>query len=73
MPIMLWKVVANILCVMLCRPNNLDDIEHIWELDDEPQCTLQLSKKKVFLIKDNYATHSLKNIDRGESFGFLIL
>ena len=41
---MIWKVVANKLCVVVCKPNGLDDIGYIWELDDEPQCTVQISK-----------------------------
>ena len=27
-----------------CKPNGMDDIICIWELDDEPQCTFQISK-----------------------------
>ena len=33
---MLWKVVANILYVLVCKSNNLDDIRCIWQLDDGP-------------------------------------
>ena len=67
---MLWKVVANRLCVvfanqMACMTSNV-----FWELDDvhfKPQ------KKKVLLIMDNFATHSRKHVVRGESFGFSTL
>ena len=41
-PKMLGKVVANILCVVVCKPNGMDDIRCIKELDDEPQCTFQI-------------------------------
>ena len=40
----LWKVVANKLGVVVCKSNDLDGIICIWELDDEPQCTFQISK-----------------------------
>ena len=60
MPKMPWKVVANILCVVVCKPNDLDDIKCIWELDDEPQYTFHFSKQKVLLINENFAIHSLK-------------
>ena len=36
-PKMLWKVVAKRVCVMVCKPNAQDDIQCIWELDDQPQ------------------------------------
>ena len=35
-PKMLWKVVANKLCVVARKSNGLDDIMCIKELDDEP-------------------------------------
>jgi hypothetical protein len=38
------KVVANKLCVMVWNPNGMDDIICISELNDEPQCTFQISK-----------------------------
>ena len=41
---MLWKVVANKFCVTVCKPNGLDNIKCILELDDEPQCASQISK-----------------------------
>ena len=41
---MFWKVVVNKLCVVVCKQNNLDNIKCVWELDDEPQCTFQISK-----------------------------
>ena len=41
---MLWKVVANKLCVLVSKPNGMDDIICIWELDDEPRCTFQISR-----------------------------
>ena len=41
---MLWTMVANKLFVVVCKPNGMDDIRCIWELDDEPQCTFQTSK-----------------------------
>ena len=49
MPKMLWKVVANRLCVVVCKPNGLDDMKNIWELDesDEPSCIFQISKAEV--------------------------
>ena len=39
MPKMLWKVVANKLYVVVCKPNGFDDTKWIWALDDEPQWT----------------------------------
>ena len=45
-PTMLWKVIANKSCVVVCKSNGQDDIMFIWELDDEPQCTFQISKAK---------------------------
>ena len=33
MPKMLWKVVANKSCVLVCKPNGMDDIKGIWESD----------------------------------------
>jgi hypothetical protein len=42
-------------------------------LDDKPQCTFQISKAKGTLIMDNYATHSLKHVGKGESFSFSTL
>jgi hypothetical protein len=44
---MLWKVVPNEACVVVCKPNGMDDIICIWELDDEPQCTFQIWKVEV--------------------------
>ena len=41
---MLWKVVANKLCVLIRKSLVLDNIICIWELDDEPWCTFQISK-----------------------------
>ena len=41
-PKMLWKVVANKLSVMVCKPNGMDDVICIWELDGEPKCTFQI-------------------------------
>jgi hypothetical protein len=41
---MLWKVVANKLCVVVCKPIGVDDIKYIWQLDDEHQYTIQISK-----------------------------
>ena len=41
---MLWKVATNKICVVVCKPNGLDDIKCIRELDDEPQYTFQISK-----------------------------
>ena len=43
-PKMLWKVVANKLCVVVCKPNGVDDIICICQLDDEPQYTIRISK-----------------------------
>ena len=63
---LLWKVAKRI-CVMVCKPNGLDDILFIWQLDGEPQCTFQISKWKVFLIMDNY---SLKHVGRGINWVF---
>ena len=45
---MLRKVVANELCVVVRKPNGLDDIMYIWQLDDEPQCTFQISKAEAY-------------------------
>ena len=56
--------------VVVCKPSGLDDIRCVWELDDEPQCTLQISKVEGMSIMGNYATHSLKHVGRSESFGF---
>ena len=39
---MLWEVVANKLCVVGCKPNDMTS--NVFELDDEPQCTFQISK-----------------------------
>ena len=33
---MIWKVVANKLCVLYCKPNAMYDNKCIWELNDEP-------------------------------------
>ena len=69
----LWKVVANKLYVVICKPNGPYDIKCIWELDDhEPHYIFifKFQKQKVLLIMDNSATHSLKHVGRGESFGF---
>ena len=44
MPKMLWKVVANKLCAVVCISNGMDDNMCIWESDDEPQCKFQISK-----------------------------
>ena len=41
-----WKVVLNKLCVVVCKPNGMDDMRCIWKLDDEPQCTFQILKAK---------------------------
>jgi hypothetical protein len=41
---MLWKVVANILCVVVCKLDGMDDIRCVGGLGDEPQCTFQISK-----------------------------
>ena len=69
-PKMLWKVVANILFVAICKTNGLDDIICIWELDNEPQRTFQTQKQKVLSIINQYATQFFKHNDKGESFGF---
>ena len=45
-PKMLWKMVANISCMVVCKPNNLYDIICIWKLIDEPQWTFQISKSE---------------------------
>ena len=34
---------------------------------------IEFQKWKVFLIRDNYATHSLQHVGRGEAFGFVNL
>jgi hypothetical protein len=47
---MLWKVVANKLCVVVCKPNGMNDISCTWQLDVEPQCTFQISKAEGTLI-----------------------
>ena len=47
-PKMFWKEVANKLCVVVCKLNSWEDIECNWELDDEPQCTFQISKEGIF-------------------------
>ena len=66
MPKVFWKVVANILCVVVYKPNGMDDIKCIQELANEPQCTFsELKKKKVLLITDSYATRSLNHVGRG--------
>jgi hypothetical protein len=68
---MLWKVVANKLCVLVSKPNVMDDIKCIWELDDEPYCAFQISKAKgTFIIMNKFVTHSLEDVGRGELFGF---
>ena len=41
---MLWKVVANKLCVVVYKPNGVDDIICICQLDDEHQCKIRISK-----------------------------
>ena len=43
----------------------------IWELDDEPRCTFQISKIEGIL--NYFVTYSLKQDGRGESFGFSTL
>ena len=50
---MLYKVVASKFCVVVWKPNGLDDIIYIGELDDEPQCKFQISKAEgIFFIMD---------------------
>ena len=34
---------------------------------------IEFQKWKVFLVRDNYATHSLQHVGRGEAFGFVNL
>ena len=46
MPKMLWEVIANKLCVVIRKPNGMEDIMCIWDLDDEPWCTFETSKAK---------------------------
>jgi hypothetical protein len=47
---MLWKVGANILCVVICKPNGMDDNICIWELDDGLNVHFKSQKWKVLLI-----------------------
>ena len=67
---MLWKVGGNIICVVVCKPNVMDGITYIWELDDGLNVHFKSQKRKVQLIMDNFASHSLKHDGRGESLGF---
>ena len=55
----LWKVVANKLYIVVCEPNGPYDIKCIWELDDEPQCTFQISKTESTF---NYGQLSLYSL-----------
>ena len=46
----------------------------LWELDDESQCTFQISKAKgVFFIINTLTTHSLLSVGSGKSFAFSTL
>ena len=72
-PKMLWEVVVNKLCVVVCKANNMDDIICIWELDDDPQCKLKSLKWKVLSIMENYATNSLNYVGRCELIDFSTL
>ena len=56
---MLWKLIANRLCVVVRKPNGMDDIICIWELDDDLNVHFKSQKWKALLIVDNHATHSL--------------
>ena len=53
------KDACNKLCVVVCKPNGLDDIKCIRELNDEPQCTFQISKAEGTFDYANFATYSL--------------
>ena len=59
--------------MVVCKPNGLDGIKCIQELDDEPQCTFQISKVEGTTNYGQSTTHSLKHVGRGESFGFATL
>jgi hypothetical protein len=59
-----WKVVANRLCVVVHKPNGMDDIICIWELDDGLNMHFISQKQKGLLIMNNYATHSLMHVGR---------
>ena len=67
---MLWKVVANKSCVVFAN-------QMVWMTSNEFESWMirlnvhfKSQKRKALLIMDNYATHSLKHIGRGESFVF---
>ena len=70
---MFWKVVAKKLCMVVCKPNGLDDIRCTWKLDDEPQWTFQISKVEGTFNYGHFATHSPKHVAKGESFGLSTL
>jgi hypothetical protein len=42
-------------------------------LDDEPQCTFQISKAEGTSNYEHFATHSLEHVVKGESFGLSTL
>ena len=69
-PKMLWKVLANKLCVVVCKPIGMDDIRCIIEVDDEPQCTFQISKAEGTFNCGQPCYSLPKDVGRGESFGF---
>ena len=70
---MLWKVVANKLCVVACKQNGMDDINVFENWMMSLNVHIKSQKWKVFWNMDNSATYSLKHVGRGESFGFTTL
>ena len=72
-PMMFWKMVAKKTCMVVCKPNGLDDIKCTWKLDDEPQCTFQISIVEGTFNYGHFATHSLEHFAKGESYGLSTL
>ena len=69
---MLWEVVSNKSFVVVCKPNGIDDLICIWELDASMYIS-NLNNRKLLLIKDKYVTHSLEHVGGGEIIWFSTL
>ena len=69
MPKMLWKVIANKLCVVIRKPNGpwrTSCVFEIWMMSLDVH--LKPQKQKVLLIMDNPTIHSLRHVGSCKSF-----
>ena len=69
MPKMLWKMVANrhVRCFANRTACMASYVFESWMMSLNVHLKSQM--RKVLVIMDDYATHSLEHVGRGESFG----